>query len=558
MSRLTLRSALAGLVLVAGSFALAQQCECNPSNQRVTYIVVEMPDQPVGIAATTTPASTIHVKAPAEVPSSVESFSDEPTSVTTTLEPTHSKPGSKPVYDGPSYGAPIYNKPSVEKGEHPGNTTHVFKPCSAPKVDRTDLKNLVPARNVSLYYSSEKEDEQGTINMELAFNNPAVVLEHVEDVSKVVCSDSLLTVTFANLAGFKEAIEDWDIDEPFVLITGATDKGCAAEFERGFFVVDDVTSDASKLTIRVSATKGELPDLAGELEMSFTSLPAATLTRRLTLNPKYSLNFAEGLDGPTTIFSDGKHIEITAEEAWFSSTLTFSGKLKYNFWGFKLKELYFDIDAEFDASSAVSARINAAFEEAVSYKPDALAYSLVDVPGVISLGPGVAFGLAVDVEASAAVDLYAGVDISIPAGNVHVDFLDGDKTGTSGWEPLYDSFANISQAADVRLDVGADVTVMLQFKLLGGLVDLSSGVTASPGFANTFKLRGEQDARVNGTVKGINAGINIPKNALECADTNGIEFISDFLFSVSAYATKWWNKELYNVRVPVVDYCLPF
>lgn len=292
--------------------------------------------------------------------------------------------------------------------------------------------------------------------------------------------------------------------------------------------------------------------------MSFSSLPAATLTRRLTLNPKYSITFAEGLPDRTTIFSDGRYIDITAEEAWFSSTLTFSGKLKYNFWGFKLQELYFDIDADFAASAAVSANIQAAFTEAVRYNPDDLAWNAIDVPGIVQLGPGIAFGLAVDVDATAAVGLYAGVDISMPAGNVHVDFLDGAKTGTSGWEPEYNSYANITQAADVRLDVGADVTVQLKFKLLGGLIDLSSGVTASPGFANTFKLRGEQDFNVNGTTKAISAGIEIPQDALECADTNGIEFVSDFVFKVSAFATKWFNRELYSVRLPLVDYCLSF
>ena len=292
--------------------------------------------------------------------------------------------------------------------------------------------------------------------------------------------------------------------------------------------------------------------------MSFTSLPDASLTRRLTLNPKYSITFAEGLPDRTTIFSDGRYVDVTAEEAWFSSTLTFSGKLKYNFWGFKLQQLYFDIDADFASTAAVSANVRAAFTESIHYSPDALAWSVVDVPGIISLGPGIAFGLGVEIDATAAVGLYAGVDISLPAGNVHVDFLDGSKTGTSGWEPEYNAYANITQAADVRLDVGADVTVQLQFKLLGGLVDLSSGVTASPGFANTFKLRGEQDVVVNGTTKEISAGIEVPTDALECADTNGIEFVSDFVFKVTGFATKWFSRELYSVTVPLVDYCLSF
>jgi hypothetical protein len=294
------------------------------------------------------------------------------------------------------------------------------------------------------------------------------------------------------------------------------------------------------------------------MEMVITSIPAGELMRRLTVAPSWSLELAKAVPQHTTLFTDGKHIDITAEEAWFSTKVTFSGKLKYNFWKFKLQELYFDLDAVFDSSAVLSAQIRAAFQELVQYKPDDLAYSLIDVPGVVSLGPGLAFGLSVNVKASAAVDLYVGADMALPAGNVHIDFLDGFRTTTSGWEPKYNTFANASQSADVSLDVGADLSVMLQFKLLGGLVDLSSGFTASPGVANSFKLRGKQQASVRGSLKEISAGIVVPTDAISCTDANALEFVSDFFFSLSAYATKWWKKELYAVRVPIVDYCLPF
>lgn len=533
-------SGLAGLLVLAGTVLGNEQCQC-----RTTVIVIEMPEQYTSLEPATSTASSVETA----------SF------VTKLVEASSTVTAKRPEQTAPVYRKPVFHeKPPVDH-EPPKNTTHTFKPCSAPKVDRKNPKNIVPAKNVTLAYAPAEEDEneEGSIDMSLAFKYPAVVLEHIEAVSKVSCGDDVLTVTFADDAGFEKAVEDWDTEgQPFILITGALDEGCSAEFERGYFVVEDITPDSEKLSIQVHASPGDLPDLAGEMEMTFTSLPAATLMRRLTIAPKWSIDIAKGLDGPTTLFSDGKYIDIAAEEAWFSTRLTFSGKLKYNFWGFKLQELYFDLDAEFDSSAVVSASIRAAFQETVQYRPDDLAYSLIDVPGIVSLGPGLAFGLHVDVEASAAVDLYAGVDFSLPNGNVHLDMLDGFRTTTSGWEPQYDTFANASQHADVSLDVGADLSVILSFKLLGGLVDLSSGFTASPGFENSFKLRGEQEAKVNGTFQGISAGIDVPKDAISCADTNGLEFVSDFLFSLSAFATKWWEKELYNVRVPIVDYCLPF
>jgi hypothetical protein len=205
---------------------------------------------------------------------------------------------------------------------------------------------------------------------------------------------------------------------------------------------------------------------------------------------------------------------------------------------------------------ALSASASGAYKKTHRYAPDDLSYSLVSVPGLVSLGPGISFAVGVDVDVSAAVGLKAGAGISIPAGNVHVDFLDGSKTGTSGWEPHYTSFANVTEAADVRLDASAEVTVELAFELLGGLVDLSSGVTAIPGFDNRFKLRGEQGATIEGRRLG-EADVQRIKRGDEvmCAENNGLELETDFYFKVKAFATKFWNAELYSVRVPLWDFC---
>lgn len=453
----------------------------------------------------------------------------------------------------------FHKKPPVGGAMRPENTTHTFKPSLKTEVDRKDPKNLVPAKNISLSYAPapEEDEQKGGIDMSLVFNEPAVALEHVEAVAEVVCDDNSLSVTFEDKENFDEAVSDWDTGSPFVLITGSFNKGCTSEFERGFFVVDSVSTDAEKLAVKVTAVKGELPDIAGGLEMSFTSLPAAQIMRRIDLDPEYAIDFEESLDEGTTIFSS-KDGELTAEKAWFSSTVTFSGRLKYNFWTAKLEELVFDLDAEFEASAVIAAQFDSAFSTGVVFSPDELAFSLVDVPGIIALGPGVAFGLSVDLDVKSATDLYAGVDVALPAGKVHIDFLDGNNTESSGWEPEYESFANITKASEVQLDIGPAVTVALQFKLLGGLVDLSSGIRAVPGFGNNFKLRRESadddDDEIN-----LAVGMEKPEDAVACtdADTDTFEYASDFFFKVTAFATRWWDKDLYEVRVPIADHCVP-
>jgi len=286
-------------------------------------------------------------------------------------------------------------------------------------------------------------------------------------------------------------------------------------------------------------------------------MPAATLTKRITLDPSLSLNFSDSIDPNTVLYQDGDNFKITADEASFASTVTISGYLKYNFGAVKLEALYFDLDTSFDADLALSASASGAYKKTHRYAPDDLSYSLVSVPGLVSLGPGISFAVGVDVDVSAAVGLKAGAGITIPNGNVHVDFLDGDKTGTSGWEPHYTSFANVTEAADVKIDASAEVTVELAFELLGGLVDLSSGVTAIPGFDNRFKLNGEQGAAIAGRqlrdadVEVLRRG----EDGMVCAENNALELETEFYFKVKAFATKFWNAELYSVRVPLWDFC---
>jgi hypothetical protein len=290
--------------------------------------------------------------------------------------------------------------------------------------------------------------------------------------------------------------------------------------------------------------------------MTFSSLPAATISKRLAWNPSTSITFSEGLDNNTVLYSDGKYVSVVAEEAFFTSTITFSGYLNYNFWGFKLQDLYFDIDTYFNAEVGLSADVAAAYTKSFTYKPEELSYSLISVPGIVSLGPGIAFGIGVDLSASASVGVKAGLGVTLPDGNVHIDLLNNDKTATSGWTPKYHSYANITEAADVRIDASAEVTVELAFELLGGLVDLSSGLTATPGFANTFRLRGNQSASINGTGTNVTTGVSIPADKKgECASANGVAFQSDFFFKLTAFATQWWRKQLYSTTVPLWKYC---
>lgn len=286
------------------------------------------------------------------------------------------------------------------------------------------------------------------------------------------------------------------------------------------------------------------------------------MDKRAVIDPSLSITISEGLDPNTVLYTDGTYFTLTANEAQFTATATFSGYLHYNFLLWRLEALYFDIDASFDASLTISADVLAAFADTFKYSPGSLSYDFVSVPGIVKLGPGLDFGIGCDLDVSAAVGVTTSAGVGIPHGNVHLDFLDGAKTGTSGWEPQYRASANITERAEVGVDVYVDLTVELAFELLGGLVDLSAGITATPGFDNKFTVAAAQGAGVESREAGeavtkrdvALAGLET-RQEVACAQTNAVHLVTDFYFKVTAFATQWWSQELYKVVVPLLDYC---
>ena len=83
------------------------------------------------------------------------------------------------------------------------------------------------------------------------------------------------------------------------------------------------------------------------------------------------------------------------------------------------------------------------------------------------------------------MNITAGVGVKLEKGNVHIDVVNGAKTKTSGWVPAYVASTDISGVAAAQLNPTAKLTVELECRLFGGLVDLTSG----PFFPDSYLQR---------------------------------------------------------------------
>ncbi len=282
-------------------------------------------------------------------------------------------------------------------------------------------------------------------------------------------------------------------------------------------------------------------------EISFGNIPTSTIGKRgftTTLDPSYTIATTLALASDTNIFSYSPYLYVTADTASFTGNVTFSGYLKYNWLTVKIEDLYLDIDAGFSADLALTAEATASYSTSFSYAPTALFYG-VSVPGILELGPQLQFGIDAYVYAGAEVTVTTELTAGIVDGNVHLDLLDSNANTQFGWVPTYSAKINVTGQVEVELNPAATLTVEVAIDFFGGLLDLSTGLTAATGFNNSLILTGAAGVDLSG-IEDLN------KNGT-CDE--GLALISDFIFSLKGFATEWLTATLYSVDVPLLDKC---
>lgn len=426
------------------------------------------------------------------------------------------------------------------------NKTTIFAPSLMPNTDRHDLSHIYPSSNISLHYAPNTTAVGNTnINVTHTMKYPAVLLEHIASVSSVQCSADSVAVTFNDSSVFEATEAAWSAEGTFVLITNHLGD-CDVELERGMFLVNSLTWCNVSLVATAKSQVANISSVAAQTEITLGAIPSSSLAKRdIVIDPSYTLNTAIALPSETTLFSYSPYLTVSADAASFNSNVTFSGYLSYNWLTFKVEHLYFDVDAEFAADLTLSADITSAYNTTFSYSPSDLTYSLVSIPGILTLGPELTFAVDAEVSASEAVTITANAGIALADGNAHLDLLQESNTGTSGWTPTYTVSAEISGNATAEFNPTAALTVEISILFFGGLIDLSTGLTATPGFDNSFILTAAEGVDLSGVEDVTSSGT--------CAE--GLELQSNFTFGIKAFATEWWSEEIYSVNVPLLDKC---
>lgn len=109
------------------------------------------------------------------------------------------------------------------------------------------------------------------------------------------------------------------------------------------------------------------------------------------------------------IYSFPPYVDVSADSAEITASVTFSGFLDYDVVGAKLKQLYVDVDTSIDAEVGVTIAVTAEYRDSFSYSPGELSYVVIDVPGIITLGPELLFAIGLDIDVAAGVTVTGTV-----------------------------------------------------------------------------------------------------------------------------------------------------
>ncbi|EKD18424.1 hypothetical protein MBM_03417 [Drepanopeziza brunnea f. sp. 'multigermtubi' MB_m1] len=440
----------------------------------------------------------------------------------------------------------------IDEEAVPDQPTEIFKPLPHKHVNKHDHNNLVPKKKTSFYYSTKSKNKTAdahiTVNHTMKY--PSVMLEDIAAITEVDCTPNSVKTTFNDTKVFERARAFWYNNHgPLVLVTNHLGD-CDSELDRAFFIATSVKWDAKTLVAIAYARKADVSSIATQSEISFGDIAAGSLTpvkSKRSLDPSMSFSPTYSLSPNTTLFSQAPYVDIKAEKGLFASNVTLSGYLRYDWLGFKLKELYFDLDADFNADLVFSASVEAEFATSFEFAAPVVAQGIA-VPGVLELGPMLEFSVGSDIGVSAAVDLSTEFKLDLAGANVHIDVMNKNNTAFSGWVPTYSASADLNVKAQAHFDPYAALTVQVAANAFGGLLDLSTGVVAKAEFENQFSISAEVAVDENGIENTTGT-----KNAGVCP--HGIYLESEFLFSLDVFATEWYSASIVAFAEPFLEKC---
>ncbi|ROV87996.1 hypothetical protein VSDG_09191 [Cytospora chrysosperma] len=313
--------------------------------------------------------------------------------------------------------------------------------------------------------------------------------------------------------------------------------------------VDDVTAVDCTGQASVAAEKKDVYSTAKSTEIDFNNVatPVSDVDKRGISFNKEGLTIAYNYSLPSEqTIVNVNDISVVLHEAQIQNSVTYGGHVKWELFD-GVTEFTIDIDKSMFHQANLTFGTNVKLSQTWSWAPEPLTYSVIDVPGILSLGPSAGVSFGGEISASTGGSITGDFTSSMPNGSIHLDFINWDQSTSTGWETDHDASFRTSENVKVTLKPFVDFTVEFACNLFDGLLDLSTGVKAQPSFPFITAATATQDLNSTGTMSFPNA---------TCA--NGLSETIQFEFAVSAFATEFVSATLYDYKTDLYKGCINF
>ncbi|KAI8940076.1 hypothetical protein NX059_003795 [Plenodomus lindquistii] len=198
---------------------------------------------------------------------SLTSFSTESTKVSLASSSTITQVS---VGSGTTSSVPVSPSPSTTTG---GKNLELL-PMRDPSVDRNSQKNFSPSSAVTLYYAEQPGTYTMLIQAKISSGDKAILLENIGPINTITCSDTKITVNFADPVSAALA-QTWTLGT--ILFTLAD--GCNPSNERGVYAIQTSprifrARAIAQTTVDFLVSKTTLQQVVDELDISYGQMVA--------------------------------------------------------------------------------------------------------------------------------------------------------------------------------------------------------------------------------------------------------------------------------------------
>lgn len=124
---------------------------------------------------------------------------------------------------------------------------------------------------------------------------------------------------------------------------------------------------------------------------------------------------------------DTDYLTVKINEAYVNNSVSYSGHAKWELWK-GVTAFYIDIDKSINHYADMEIDVKVPVSKSWTWSPAALSYAVLDIPGIISLGPSAGISFGGSVTAALEGSINGNFTSAMPNGTIHMDFVNWDSS----------------------------------------------------------------------------------------------------------------------------------